>query len=297
MHDDELEIDADLVRRLLAAQFPQWAGLPLERLPSAGTDNAIFRLGDELALRLPRIHWAAGQPERDAEWLPRLAPLLPLAVPVPIATGEPWLEASPGDGYPWHWSVVPWLPGENATLDRLDDPVAAALRIAELVAALHRVDVSDRPVAGRGVPLAKVDRETRAALEQARGMIDVGAATAAWERALAAPAWDGPPVLSHGDLMSENLLAVDGRLTAVIDFGALGIGDPACDLIVAWKLFPAGEAREAFRRAVAADETTWARGRGWALATGLWALPYYAETNPVLAGIARFSIDEALAEL
>ena len=218
-------------------------------------------------------------------------------MPVPIATGEPWLEPPPGEGYPWHWSVVPWLPGENATLDRLADPVAAALRIAELVATLRRVDVSDRPVSGRGVPLAKVDRQTRAALEHARGLIDTAAAAAAWEHALGVPAWEGPPMLSHGDLMAENLLAVDGRITAVIDFGALSIGDPACDLIVAWKLFPAGEAREAFRRAAAVDEATWARGRGWALASGLWALPYYAESNPVLAGIARFSIDEAIAEL
>jgi len=342
MHTDELAINADLVRRLLAAQFPHWAELPLERVPSAGTDNAIFRLGDELALRLPRIHWAARQPQRERELLPLLAPHLPLPVPVPIATGEPWLEASPaepatpgrttvapfappgleappaepatpgrttvapfappgleappGEGYPWHWSVVPWLEGENATLERLADPVAEAVRLAEFVVRLRAIDTAGRPVSGRGRPLAAVDAETRAALGKVGDTIDAAAATAAWERALATPTWDGPPVWSHGDLMSENLLAIDGRVTAVIDFGAISVGDPACDLIVAWKLLPAGAPREAFRRAVAVDEATWARGRGWALATGLWALPYYVDTNSVLYGIAHRSIDEVLAE-
>lgn len=290
MHADELEIHADLVRRLLAAQLPQWAELPLERVPSTGTDNAIFRLGDELAVRLPRIHWAARQPEREQEWLPRLAPHLPLAIPVPLATGEA------GEGYPWHWSVVPWLEGENATLDRLADPVAEALRIAEFVAALRRVDTAGLPASGRGRPLAERDAETRRALERLHGLIDVAAATATWEAALRAPAWNQPSVWSHADLMSENLLALGGRVTAVIDFGAMSVGDPACDLLVAWKLFPAGEAREAFRRALAVDDATWVRGRGWALATGLWALPYYLETNPVLADIARYSIEEVLAE-
>jgi aminoglycoside phosphotransferase (APT) family kinase protein len=291
MHADELEIDADLVRRLLASQFPQWAELPLARVPSAGTDNAIFRLGDELALRLPRIDWAAGQPERERELLPLLAPHLPLPVPVPVATGEP------GEGYPWHWSIVPWLEGENATLERLADPLAEAGRIGEFVRALKEIDTAGRRVSGRGVPLARVDAQTRAALEQLHGAIDVAAAAAAWENALAAPAWEGPHRWSHGDLMSENMLAVDGRISAVIDFGALSVGDPACDLIVAWKLFPAGGPRDALRRAAGVDEATWTRARGWALASGLWALPYYVDTNPVLYGIARHSVEEVLAEL
>ena len=292
MHADELDTDAALVGRLLTAQFPQWAGLPIERVESAGTDNAIYRLGDDLAVRLPRIHWATGQPDLEHEWLPRLAPHLPLAVPVPLATGEP------GEGYPWRWSVVPWLTGDNATADNVD-PRAAAADLARFVLALQRIDTGGAPGASRGVPLVKRDAPTRAAIEELRGLpeldLDLDTVTAAWEAALRAPAWDGPPVWIHGDLQAGNLLAVDGRLSAVIDFGCLGVGDPACDAIFAWNFLTA-ETRGVYREALGVDDATWERGRGWALSVGLIALPYYRVTNPVLAGIGRHAIDEVLAD-
>lgn len=294
MHVDEVDVDVALVGRLLAAQFPQWADLPIEPVHSAGTDNAIYRLGDDMAVRLPRIEGATGQVDKEHQWLPRLAPHLPLAIPVPLAKG------TPGEGYPWHWSVYRWLEGENATIERIADPVQAARDLAQFIAALQRIDPMGGPPSGphnffRGVPLSTRDADTRAAIASLDGMLDTSALTAAWDAALQAPAWDGPPVWIHGDLQSLNLLVQQGRLSAVIDFGGLGVGDPACDLQVAWNLLSA-QTRDVFRAALPVDDATWARGRGWALSVGLIALPYYQSTNPVLAGIARRAIDEVLAD-
>ncbi len=295
MHADEVATDAGLVRRLIAAQFPRWADLPIRPVPSAGTDNALYRLGDDLVVRMPRISWATGQIEKERRWLPMLAPHLPLAIPTQMAVGEP------AEGFPWGWSVYGWLDGENATLDRLADPDQAARDLAQFIRALQAIDASGGPqptpgTSGRGVPLAARDEETRTAIAACEGLIDTGAALAAWESALAAPVWQGPPVWLHGDLQSGNLLAVDGRLTAVIDFGAMSTGDPACDLMVAWNLLTAGS-RETFRHAIAVDEATWARGRGWGLSPALIALPYYRRTNPGLSAIARHAIAEVLADM
>jgi aminoglycoside phosphotransferase (APT) family kinase protein len=286
MHADELEIDIPLVRRLLADQFPELAGLPLEPVASPGTDNAIYRLGSDLALRLPRIHWAAGQPALDARWLPGLAPLLPLPIPVPLATG------APGQGYPWSWSVVPWLEGETAHAEPINDLERAATDLAAFIAAMHRLDPADGPPPGtstfaRGEPLALRDDATRTAIASLGDAVDAEAVTAAWEAALRAPEWEGVPVWLHGDLDARNVLVQDDRLSGVIDFGCLSIGDPACDVAVVWKMLSAGT-RDIFRTALAIDDATWARSRGWALSQALIALPYYTmETNPVLVTEAR----------
>jgi aminoglycoside phosphotransferase (APT) family kinase protein len=295
MHADEVDTDAALVRRLLAAQFPRWAELPIERVESSGTDNAIYRLGDELAARLPRRPGARAQVHKEFEWLPKLAPLLPLAVPVPVAKGEP------GEGYPWHWSVCRWLEGENPTPGRLADPSEAAVALARFVAALQRIDATGGPPPGphnvfRGVALAARDGYTRKALAQLHGVVDTDAATEAWDAALRAPAWQGPPAWIHGDLTSANLLAARGELTGVIDFGCLGVGDPACDLIVAWNLL-AGETRSRFRAELGVDEATWARGRGWALSVSLIEIPYYRTTNPALVARATRMIAEVLGRV
>lgn len=294
MHADEIDIDVSLVGGLLAAQFPQWADLPIEPVRSAGTDNAIYRLGDDMAVRLPRIPGATAPLDKEQKWLPRLAPLLPLAVPVPLAKG------TPGEGYPWSWSVYRWLEGENATMESIADPRQLATELARFIVALQRIDPTGGPPPGphnfnRGEPLAVRDAHTRASIEALRGMFDEVALTVAWEAALYAPVWPGPPVWIHGDLQSGNLLAVGGRLTAVIDFECLGVGDPACDLMVAWNLLSA-ETRPEFRAALPVDDATWARGRGWALTAGLVALPYYQNTNPVLADISRRAIAEVLAD-
>ena len=294
MHADELDIDDALVGRLLAAQFPHWAGIPIEPVRSAGTDHALYRLGDDMAVRLPRIPGATGQVDKEQRWLPWLAPHLPLAIPVPLAQG------APGAGYPWPWSVYRWLEGENAVTQHLADPRQAATELAQFVVALRRIDPTGGPPpgahnSGRGVPLTRRDAPTRAAIASLSGQIDEAGATAAWDTALRAQAWHGPPVWIHGDLHAGNLLVHQGRLSAVIDFGCLGVGDPACDVMVAWNLLSA-ETRGDFRAALPVDDATWARGRGWALSVGLIALPYYQRTNPILAGIARYAIAEAVAD-
>lgn len=293
MHADEVDTDVSLVRRLLAAQFPQWADLPLEPVPSAGTDNAIYRLGDDMAVRLPRIYWATGQVDKEHRWLPRLAPFLPLAVPVPLAKGIP------GEGYPWHWSVYRWLKGENATIAPISDPLRAAKQLAQFITALQRIDPTDGPLATdhnlRGVPLAMRDTDTRRAISALQGMLDVDAVTQAWEAALHAPQWDRAPVWFHGDLLPGNLLIEGGRLSSVIDFGGLGVGDPACDLMIAWSLF-SGENRDTFRAALEVDDATWARGRGHALSQALIFIPYYLDTNPVGVRSAWRAIDGVLSD-
>jgi aminoglycoside phosphotransferase (APT) family kinase protein len=294
MHADEVETDAALVWRLLEAQFPHWAGLRVEPVASAGTDNALYRLGDEMVVRLPRIHWAAGQAEKEHRWLAILASFLPLAIPTSLALGMP------GEGYPWHWSVHRWLAGENATIAPISDWPQAAADLARFIVALHGIDTTGGPLAGahsshRGVPLTARDATTRAAIAALEDTLDTAAATAAWEAALRVPEWRGEPVWVHGDLQAGNLLVTSGRISGVIDFGCLGVGDPACDLAVAWNLLP-DHARDAFRSALGVDDATWARGRGWALYTGLIALPYYKDSNPVLAAIAAHSISQVLAD-
>ena len=288
MHADEIHTDVALVRRLLAAQFPEWAALPIEPVPSSGTDNALYRLGTDMVVRLPRIHWALGGVEKDSRWLSTLAPLLPVEIPVPLAKG------APAEGYPWDWGIYPWLEGENPTVDNID-ACSLARDIAGFIRALHRIDLAGGPSARRGAPLDVQDEEARAALVALRGTIDTEAATAAWDAALEAPPWPGPPLWVHGDLLPGNLLLRAGRLSGVIDWNGVGVGDPACDLIAAWGLFRA-DGRNVIREELGVDDTTWARGRGWALSVGLIALPYYVDTNPMLAATARHLIHEVLSD-
>jgi aminoglycoside phosphotransferase (APT) family kinase protein len=288
MHADEVDTDVSLVRRLLLAQFPHWADLPIEPLPSAGTVNAIYRLGDDLAVRLPRVGQWARDLEKELHWLPKLAPHLPLPVPEPLAVGRPGAE------YPWQWSVYRWLEGENATIEAIADPRQAAIELARFVGALRQIDPAGAPP-GRGVSLAKRDAETRAAIASLDGMVDADDLTAAWDAALAEPAWADEPVWIHGDLLYGNVLAVRGRISAVIDWGAAGVGDPACDLMAGWTFFSA-ETRDVFRAALSVDDATWARGRGWALSVAVIFVPYYVNTNPVGVAAARRTIDEVLAD-
>ncbi|MBK7218788.1 MAG: aminoglycoside phosphotransferase family protein [Candidatus Promineofilum sp.] len=293
MHLDEVDTSAALVGRLLAEQFPQWANLPITPVPSAGTDNALYRLGDDLAVRLPRIHWAVGQAAKEDHWLPRLAPALPLAVPTVLAHG------APGAGYPYPWAVYRWLGGANAAEQPPADMRRAALDLARFLLALQRLDTSGGPAAIdhglRGAPLAGRDAATRQAIAALDGAIDANAATAVWEEALRAGEWDRPPRWFHGDLLPGNLLVAGGRLSAVIDWNGLGVGDPACDLVIAWALF-AGESRAAFRVALGVDDAMWARGRGHALSQALIFIPYYRHTNPLGVAYHRRTLDAVLAD-
>ena len=280
MHADRMDLDAALVGRLIAAQFPQWAHLPIDPVEPGGWDNRTFRLGEHMSVRLPSAARYAAQVEKEHRWLPRLAPLLPLPIPVPLAIG------APAEGYPWPWSVYRWLDGETAAVAPIADLAEFASAVARFLTALQGIDARGGPPPGphnffRGGPVATYDAETRRAIATLDGEIDSAAATEVWERALASQ-WPGSAVWVHGDVSDGNLLVKDGRLAAVIDFGSSGVGDPACDLYLAWT-FLEGESREAFRSALPLDEATWARGRGWTLWKGLITLAQHLNTDPVQA--------------
>lgn len=285
MHIDELDIDRRLVRSLLRQQFPDWADLRLQRIEPSGTVNAIFRLGDSLAVRRPRREGPTRPGGKGFDWLPRLAPQLPVEIPLPIGQGRP------SDGYPWFWEILTWVQGETLPVEELDT-IQAARDLAEIVRALQRVNPMGAPP-GRGIPLAERDTEIRDWLARFDGD---AAVTEAWERALAAPPWDGPPVWHHGDLDARNWLVRNGRISGVIDWGAMGVGDPACDVMVAWKLH-SPVAREAFREALPTDEATWERARGWVLSQAVAILAYYTpENNPTLYHEADSWLDQVLRE-
>jgi aminoglycoside phosphotransferase (APT) family kinase protein len=291
MHAEEVETDVVLVRRLLAAQFPEWAEMAIIPVASYGTDHDIYRLGDYLAVRLPRIAWAGGQAAKEAEWLPRLAPHLPLAVPVQVARGRSVEE------YPFEWSVYEWLPGENAN-GTIGDYCQAAGDLAAFVRALREVDASEAPPrrrGARGAPLAELDRAVRRSIEQLDQRFDREATLHSWEESVHAPLWHGDEVWVHGDLLPGNLLVVDGRLSAVIDFGGLNVGDPACDLQPAWNVF-AGDSRDVYRAELRVDDASWLRGRGWALFQAVMALPYYWHTNPGMVRQASHALTQVLAD-
>ncbi|GHI89916.1 aminoglycoside phosphotransferase family protein [Streptomyces xanthophaeus] len=292
MHDDEFDIDTALVERLVAAQFPAWAHLPVSKVRSAGTDNAMYRLGEDMAVRLPRVPDAARQVAKEQRWLPHFAPHLPLEVPVPLGRGVA------GEDFAMPWSVYRWIDGRDVHDEPLTELSAAAVVLGRFVAALRGVDATDGPPSWRGGPLSTRDGQVREAVADlgADGTLDAAATTAAWEEVLRVPQWQGPPAWLHGDLLPGNLLARGGRLSAVIDFGGVGVGDPACDTMAAWTLLDAGS-RAAFREAAEVDDATWARGRGWALAFGLTAHHYYrGGRNPVLAAVALRAVHEALAD-
>ena len=267
--DGRAGIDAALVRRLIAAQFPHWRDLEVTPVEVDGWDNRTYRLGDTMTARLPTAEVYVAAVAKENEWLPRLAPALPVAVPRILGRGEP------GEGYPFPWSIRGWLPGETAVPERLPDLPAFAVSVAEFIRALQRCDTTGGPLAGahcfhRGTPPAHYDGETRRCLSKLDGQVDTARATRVWEAALEAR-YDGPPLWFHGDLAFGNLLVEHGKLVGVLDFGTSGVGDPACELVLAWTMLD-DRARAAFREAVDQDEGMWARARGWALWKALLTL-------------------------
>jgi aminoglycoside phosphotransferase (APT) family kinase protein len=306
LHDDEVDVRDDVVRALVDDHDPAWRDLPLRRVSSHGTDNVVYRLGEDLGVRVPRIEWAVAQVEREARWLPLLAPHLPCAVSAPVAVGEP------GHGYPHRWLVFRWLPGRDlahaapvpgARPEGWWDDVAG--RLGDVVRALRAVALPDAPAAGpRGGSLAPHDHGVRRLVAEVAALpdtqrLDPARATAVWEEALAAPAWPHDPVWVHGDLLPGNVLVADraegsGDVVGLVDWSAPGLGDPACDAMVAWAL--PRHAREVFREHAGFDDATWARARGWVLQQTLAFIPYYRTTLPDAVEGAWQRLDAVLAE-
>jgi aminoglycoside phosphotransferase (APT) family kinase protein len=276
VHDDELDIDEPLVRALLSDQFPQWADLPLVRAGD-GTVNVIYRLGDALSIRLPRRDGPEAEDDLEFLWLPVLAPHLPVAIPQPVARGRP------GDGYPWYWSIHTWLDGE------LPDQWLAPDEVADFVEALQRIDAAGGP-APVVRPLSLRDANVRQALER----VEAPGALELWERTMTTPEWHGAPVWVHRDLDRRNVLVRDGRLAGVLDWGGVALGDPAFDVMVAWKLLAPAE-RDAFRERLRVDDATWLRAQGRLLAQSVIALGYYTpESNPPIHAEATRWLAEVL---
>lgn len=294
LHHDEVDIDTALAQRLIAEQLPEHARLPLHRLDSGGTEHAVFRLGDDLALRMPLTPGAVSGLLKEVRWLAVLAPHLTLDIPEVVATGEP------AEGYPFPWAVVRWLPGEDAVTGRLASLSETAVALGHFVAELQGIDMSDAPAPGsegfsRGLPLARADVAVRRILPQCEGMIDVRRVVAAWDDALDAPVWHGRPVWLHADLIPPNLLVRDGNLAGVLDFGAMATGDPAYDVTPAWHLLDRGS-RPEFLEIVEADDATCRRARGIVVSHAVFALPYYQHTNPTMVAIALRGMEEVLAD-
>ncbi|MCP4922574.1 MAG: aminoglycoside phosphotransferase family protein [bacterium] len=289
MHADEVDISPELIRKLLEDQFPNWADLPLKVIRPEGTDNAMYKLGGDKVVRLPRTQRSAIHIEKEQLWLPKLAPLLPISIPTSLGQGRP------GEVYPFSWLICPWLKGKNPdTTENRVDPHQAAVDLGSFIAALQKIDSIGGPECARGQPLVTRDEGVREAISLSQDIYDPKRMTRLWEAALEVPAWTGDPVWIHGDLHAGNLLAKNGQVTAVVDFGSAGVGDPASDMMVAWALLTP-ETREIFRSIVQPDDDTWERGRGWALSF-IVAYPYYRLSNPLFAHIAKRVVDEVLAD-
>lgn len=295
-HTNDMDINVSLVNHLVATQFPEWSDLLIRPVEFDGHDNRTFHLGEDMLVRLPSSEKYAQQVEKEHQWLPKLAPFLSLSIPVPLAMGVPI-----DDYYPWHWSIYQWLEGENVTIERIADLRQFAVTLAEFLVALQQINTAGGPLPGthnffRGGSLTVYDKETRQALIDLNNKIDIEAVTVVWEEAIATT-WQNPPVWVHGDISVGNLLVKDGQLSAVIDFGCLAIGDPACDLSVAWTLFEGGS-RSAFRTALSVDDVTWARGRGWTLWKALITLAKSYKINlPEETRKSQQIIDAILSEV
>lgn len=288
-----MKIDKSLVRCLVATQFPQWKDLPIQPVAMSGWDNRTFHLGDRLLVRMPSGAHYVAQVEKEQQWLPRLAPCLPLAIPIPVAMGEP------GCGYPWRWSIYRCLEGESAITASIADLNDFAKDLAQFLIALQSIDLTNGPLAGphnfyRGGALSIYDAQTRQALTALAGKVDVKMATEVWETALTT-IWHKSPVWIHGDVSVGNLLVTAGRLSAVIDFGQLGIGDPACDLTIAWTLFK-NQSRKLFRATLKLDADTWARGRAWTLWKAMVVVSGVIDAPAVDVAKSWGIIEEVLAD-
>lgn len=292
MSVNKLEIDERLVRSLLDQQCPHWAKLPLKPVVSKGTVHALFRLGEEYVVRIPRIEWVAGSVdnmvEKEFKWIPIIGKLIDVLVAEPVFKGK-----SSRD-YPWSWTIAKWNEGSVPDFEVKDEYHQLAEDLAHFLNKLHNIKPLEGPLSRRGVSLSMQDFETRNALAELTEDIDTQSVLELWRELLKVPEWSQNPLWLHGDLLPGNILIENCRLKALIDFSDMGIGDPACDLIVGWSLFN-HSSRQVFRNHLEGiDDNTWERGKGWALSIALIMLPYYKHSNPYMASLARFMIANIL---
>lgn len=281
MHTNEFSVDDSLVRKLISSQCPQWQHLSIVPIQSSGTDNALFRLGDEWVVRLPRIDWATKSIQKEYDWLPKLSKLLNHAMSVPVFRGEP------EHGYPWSWLISPWYEGHNPPFEQKNEYAELSLALASFLNGLHAIHLENGPFSRRGVHLKAVADQTLTALNALASDMDVKQLKLLWHELEQVPQWHNTPVWVHGDFLPGNIIVFNTKLQAVIDFSDVGIGDPACDCIMAWSLLNQ-KSREIFKSQLNnIDEDTWLRGKGWALSIAAIMLPYYKNTNPTLATLAR----------
>lgn len=287
MHANEITVDEPRVRSLLRRQCPAWAELPITPVNSYGTDHALFRLGDKYVVRLPRIEWetgsAAAKIDKEFRWLPLLSTALSVPISAPVFKGV--ADAN----YPFPWLIATWLPGAPPAAENNDEYHSLAIDLAEFLNQFHRLTLPGGPSSRRGISLRdkRLDADTRQAIQQLANEIDTSRVTALWDELSATPTWEQAPVWVHGDFLPGNVLVENNRLTAVLDFTDVGMGDPACDLIIAWALFNP-TSRQIFKsRLQHLDDATWERSRGWALSIALIMLPYYQSSNPYLTQLAR----------
>jgi aminoglycoside phosphotransferase (APT) family kinase protein len=289
MHEGEIDIDTVLVKRLLAEEFPHLADMSITQVRSTGTVNAIFHLDNDLYVRLPRMEIWAENIVREWIWLPKLAPHISLKIPKPLAQGKPT------NWYPYPWVIYHWIEASPYQDDLINDERQIAYDLANFIFELRSINIPGAPQGGRR-PLIELDPMTRSSIESSRDVIDTKAVLAAWTRSLESHPWHGKPVWIHGDLLKYNLLVRGSRLYAVIDFGGVGIGDPAADVVPARSIFNK-IGRETFRQTLEVDDDTWSRARGYALHQALMIIPYYPKTNPEFVNMAKRTVEEILTEL
>lgn len=293
MNKNNPTINTMLIHKLIKAQFPMWEDLPIRQLIPGGLDNRTFRLGSDKLVRIPSAEHYAAQIQKEYYWLPKLASQLPLTIPTPLRMGEP------GEGYPWRWSIYQWIEGETVADCTEINKTMLAVSLAKFLQALHKISLVGGPTPGshnfyRGGNLNIYDSETRNAIKIIKNDIDQCLVTEIWDKALST-AWHGQPKWVHGDISAENLLIKDGKLNAVIDFGLIAVGDPACDLSITWTLFEEKN-RALFKEMLALDDEIWARARAWTLWKALIIVAEISKTNTVETKRSRNIIHELIKE-
>ena len=289
LHEDEVDISIELVRKLVADQFSMYIDRPIEPLPSEGTDNRMLRLGDDLIVRLPRMSRAVSSLQKEIDWLPKLSAKICLPVPTPAHVGQPSCE------YPFPWCIVPFLKGTSPSHECLLDFPRAAVVLSDFIAGMQQLGATDAPKSVRGDHVGVLDRAVRTNLPLLKPDYDIDELLTVWEGICDAPEYDGEAVWIHGDLHPGNLLVDDEKIVAIVDFGLSGVGDPACDLMCAWTVLDQ-PSRAIFQEHLSAELATWERAKGWAFSMGVLGYPYYRQTDPNFAAIAKRALDEVLKD-